>query len=96
MVQQHSLGVSVITRASDDDGTTAGTAAAVLEPFDCIHQASQHTAEAETQHPTGAQFYFILLSMVMILVLGGLDTSITATTVPVITDHFHTIADVGF
>ena len=93
---QHPLGASAITLAEDDAGTTDGTAAAPLEPFDGIDQTSQHTAEAENQYPTGAKFYSILLSMAIILVLGGLDASIVATAVPAITDHFHTVADVGW
>ncbi|KAK5125448.1 hypothetical protein LTR85_000557 [Meristemomyces frigidus] len=87
---------SAIAPANADAGTTSGTIAAVLEPFDGVDQASQHTAEAENQYPTGAKFYSILLSIAVLLVLGGLDASIVATAVPAITDHFHTVADVGW
>lgn len=93
---QYSLGGSTIAPAKGDAITTAGTAAVSLEPFNGIDQASQHTAEAENQYPTGAKFYFIILSLAILLLLGGLDASIVATAVPAITDHFHTVADVGW
>jgi hypothetical protein len=31
----------------------------------------------------------------VVLILGGLDANIVATAVPSITNHFHTVADVG-
>lgn len=68
----------------------------MLEFFDGIDQASQHAAEAENQYPTTAKFYFVPLSMGILFVLGGLDASIIATAVPVITDHSRTVADVGW
>jgi MFS family permease len=76
--------------------TANGTAVPVLEPFDGVAQASQHAAEAENQYPTGAKFYSILLSLGFLLFFAGLDASIVATAVPAITNHFHTIADVGW
>lgn len=48
------------------------------------------------QYPTGAKFYFIVLSISLVLILCGLDQNIVATAVPSITDHFHTVADVGW
>jgi hypothetical protein len=66
------------------------------QPFDDITAPGQHAAEAEHEYPTGAKFYTICLSLALLLVLGGIDGSIVATAVPRITDHFHTVADVGW
>ena len=82
--------------ATDNIGTMNGTASEAVEPFDGIDHASQHTAEAEDRYPKGAKFFFILLSMALLVVLGGFDASVVATAVPAITDHFHTVADVGW
>ena len=55
------------------------------------------TPETRTiDYPTGSKFYLIVFSISMLLVLIGLDTNIVATAVPAITDHFHTVADVGW
>ena len=50
----------------------------------------------EAGYPTGVKFWLIILTSAAVLVLGGLDTNIVATAVPSITDHFHTVADVGW
>ncbi|GFG05305.1 putative HC-toxin efflux carrier TOXA [Aspergillus lentulus] len=54
-------------------------------------------SDEETQeYPTGLKFWLILLTMSALVTLGGLDTNIVATAVPSITNHFHTVADVGW
>ncbi|KAK3069998.1 hypothetical protein LTR53_011216 [Teratosphaeriaceae sp. CCFEE 6253] len=68
-----------------------------LQSFDAVvDEAISPSDDAATQYPTGAKFFFIMLSLALILVLEGLDESIVATAVPSITDHFHTVADVGW
>lgn len=95
--EQHQPFESNDIGAVDDNArVTPEPRAVVLEPFDSIDRVSQHAAEAETQYPTGAKFYSILISMALMLALAGLDASIVATAVPAITDHFHTVADVGW
>ena len=47
-------------------------------------------------YPTGLTFYLIVLTISLTLILGGLDLNVVATAVPAITDHFHTVADVGW
>jgi MFS family permease len=93
-LQQQFL-TNAISQAEDYADPTDVTAPA-LQPFDGVEQLSQHAAEAQDQYPTGVNFYSIMLSLALVLVLGGLDASIVATAVPAITDHFHTIADVGW
>ncbi|KAE8370725.1 major facilitator superfamily transporter [Aspergillus caelatus] len=54
------------------------------------------SVEEAQQYPTGWKFWLIILTMSALVVLGGLDTNIVATAVPRITDHFHTVSDVGW
>ncbi|VUC30060.1 unnamed protein product [Clonostachys rosea] len=48
------------------------------------------------EYPTGAKLWLIILSVGGVLVLTSVDMNIVATAVPSITDHFHTVADVGW
>lgn len=52
--------------------------------------------EIEPNYPTGSKFWFTIIALCVVLILGGLDANIVATAVPSITNHFHTIADVGW
>ena len=52
--------------------------------------------DGEPTYPTGSKFWFTVVSLCMILILGGLDANIVATALPSITDHFHTVADAGW
>lgn len=45
---------------------------------------------------TGTKFWFLMLTLAGVLVLTSIDMNIIATAVPIITDHFHTVADVGW
>ncbi|KAJ2998008.1 hypothetical protein NUW58_g464 [Xylaria curta] len=47
-------------------------------------------------YPSGAQLWLVLLTMGAVLVITCIDMNIVATAVPSITDHFHTVADVGW
>ena len=64
-----------------------------VEPFNI---EATMAAEGEPDYPTGTKFWFTIVALCMILVLGGIDANIVATAVPSITDHFHTSADVGW
>ncbi|KAM0459127.1 hypothetical protein ACHAO4_002519 [Trichoderma viride] len=57
---------------------------------------AETTASEQEEYPVGAKFWFTVLSLVILLILGGLDGNIVATAVPNITDYFHTVADVGW
>ncbi|KAB8218887.1 major facilitator superfamily domain-containing protein [Aspergillus novoparasiticus] len=52
--------------------------------------------DTEPNYPTGTKFWFTVIALCVILILGGLDANIVATAVPSITNHFHTLADVGW
>nr|POF22095.1 efflux pump roqt [Quercus suber] len=58
--------------------------------------ANSVIAVAESNYPKGIQFFLICSALALALTLGGLDGNIVATAVPAITDHFHTVADVGW
>ncbi|KLJ06538.1 hypothetical protein EMPG_10056 [Blastomyces silverae] len=53
-------------------------------------------SSGEREYPTGAKFWLIMLTIGAVLILTAVDMNIVATAVPSITDHFHTVADVGW
>jgi len=61
-----------------------------------VISAERAPAEDESHYPTGLRLVLITLSMALVLILGGLDASIVSVAVPSLTDHFHTLADVGW
>jgi MFS family permease len=74
-------------------------------PHDTPHRASQNekndnnetgTLVDGAEYPTGLRFGLIILALSAVVVLVNLDMNIVATAVPAITDHFHTVADVGW
>ena len=50
----------------------------------------------DKKYPSGLKLHVAFLALILILLLGGIDCNIIATAVPAITDHFHTVADVGW
>ncbi|OJK03503.1 hypothetical protein ASPACDRAFT_22244 [Aspergillus aculeatus ATCC 16872] len=50
----------------------------------------------EPEYTTGTKFWLLMLTVAAVLILISIDMNIVATAVPSITDHFHTIADVGW
>ncbi|KAL4755900.1 major facilitator superfamily domain-containing protein [Aspergillus foveolatus] len=74
-------------------GQQTSTAAAVppIESLDF-----EPSPDTEPNYPKGTEFWFTILALCVTLILGGLDANIVATAVPSITDHFHTVADVGW
>lgn len=56
----------------------------------------ESTPDTEPNYPTGTKFWFTIIALCVVLILGGLDANIVATAVPSITNHFHTVADVGW
>ncbi|CAI7670061.1 unnamed protein product [Penicillium pancosmium] len=56
----------------------------------------ESTPDITPNYPKGSKFWFTILTLCAVLILGGLDANIVATAVPSITNHFHTVADVGW
>nr|POF17770.1 aspyridones efflux protein [Quercus suber] len=62
-----------------------------------VEETSDLDALADVvQYPTGVRFWLLMFNLGVIVILCGLDMMIVATAVPQITDHFHTVADVGW
>ena len=59
-------------------------------------KSNPDVSSEDVQYPTGAKFWLLMFNLFAIIVLQSLDMSIVATAVPRITDHFHTVADVGW
>jgi predicted MFS family arabinose efflux permease len=66
------------------------------ETFEVETATNGSTAEDESQYPTGRKFQIILLSMSLVLIASDMDISIVSVSIPAITDHFHSMADVGW
>ncbi|KAJ6444718.1 DNA ligase (Polydeoxyribonucleotide synthase) [Purpureocillium lavendulum] len=77
----------------EDRPTPAPEEAVRLEPLTI---ESPTPPQPDQVYPTGSKFWFTVLSLCVILILGGLDANIVATAVPSITNHFHTVAHVGW
>lgn len=75
----------------------------VLQPLESLGEgqspgvvAADTDPEIEPEYPSGLKLFFVFLALSLALLLSGLDGNIIATAVPSITDHFHTVADVGW
>ena len=53
-------------------------------------------SSVQVEYPTGAKFWLIMLTVAAVLIPTCIDMNIVATAVPSITDHFHTVANVGW
>ena len=75
------------TTSSPDTAENEGIPPSQVEPL---------TLQETREYPQGAQFWLPTLSLCWVIMLGGLDNNIVASAVPAITNHFHTVADVGW
>jgi hypothetical protein len=94
---QDSIPPATPTHGRSEDTSIEPTdgSANAMQPFDTMEDET-NAVEAEDQYPTGTRFWFPVISGALILLVVGLDGSILATAVPAITDHFHTVADIGW
>lgn len=53
-------------------------------------------SSGEPTYPSGLKFALVISSLCLALINEGFDNTIVATAVPALTDHFHTVADVGW
>jgi MFS family permease len=63
----------------------------IIVPFNI-----ESTPDIEPNYPTGSKFWFTIIALCVVVIVGGLDANIVSTAVPSITNHFHTVADVGW
>ncbi|KAH8690696.1 putative efflux pump antibiotic resistance protein [Talaromyces proteolyticus] len=75
----------------EDETPTTTASARIVEPLNV-----ESPQDTEPNYPTGSKFWFTIIALCVVVILGGLDANIVATAVPSITDHFHTVADVGW
>lgn len=64
--------------------------------IDTIITDAQAAAEDETEYPRGFKFAVIFTALALSHILIGIDSGIFATTIPSITNQFHTISDIGW
>ncbi|PYH43101.1 MDR family MFS transporter [Aspergillus saccharolyticus JOP 1030-1] len=82
-----------ISDNADHNGNGTSTSRRELT-FDGISEPT-HVAPG-LEYPTGTKFWLLMLTIAAVLMLISIDMNIVATAVPSITNHFHTIADVGW
>lgn len=82
------------------DGNVSGDPASSSgrhEQETTVDQVADHAdSSVQPDYPTGAKFWLIILTVGASLILLSIDMNIVATAVPSITDHFHTVAHVGW
>lgn len=92
------LSMTVLTSAAQNDQlrgrTTRSTPNARDNNADETPLSSQLFEDHESL--TGTRFWLLMLTLAGVLVLTSVDMNIIATAVPIITDHFQTVADVGW
>jgi MFS family permease len=74
------------------DEAQARIRSSTVEPLQVIEPSGQD----ESEYPTGVKFAAVMIAMGLSLILVGLDNTILATAIPSITNHFKTIADIGW
>ena len=91
---------TIIRIADDAEGNALGNSASSSGRHvqgTTVDETSDPTrSSVQPECPTGAKFWLIILTVGAVLILTCVDMNIVATAVPSITDHFHTVADVGW
>ena len=91
---------TIIRIADDAEGNALGNSASSSGRHvqgTTVDETSDPTrSSVQPEYPTGAKFWLIILTVGAVLILTCVDMNIVATAVPSITDHFHTVADVGW
>lgn len=77
---------------STDSSPPSTPEAGAREANDALEKV---TSNAE-DYPTGLKLALLLISIYLAVFLVALDRTIIATALPVITDHFHSIGDIGW
>jgi hypothetical protein len=59
-------------------------------------EVAEPSGQGEPEYPTGVKFAAVMIAIALALILVGLDNTILATAIPSVTNHFKTIADIGW
>lgn len=86
---------TILPQDHEQNGRSHSSAECTITPLHIVDPTTE-TVTVEREYPTGTKFWFTILSLCIVLIIGGLDNNIVATAAPSITDHFHTVADVGW
>lgn len=90
-VKDNAGAISAVSSALDDGPSQ------VAEDYEMAVLNERTPQEAtETEYPTGAKLWLILVTVAAVLVLACIDMNILPTALPSITNHFHTVRDVGW
>ena len=82
---------STASKASQSQHPAKTTEATPLEELEALDKLTD-----EPEYPSGAKLGIIVASLCLSVFLMALDNTIIATAIPRITDHFHSIDDVGW
>jgi hypothetical protein len=75
--------------------TATPSEATTAQPIEQFEVEEAPSTEDNSVYPTGAKLVATTASLLVSLVLLGLDLNIVATATPAITSHFKTIKDIG-
>lgn len=84
------------TQANAQVESSVLTTPATGHPTEQLEVEEANTAEDESHYPTGAKFQATLVSLVLSMVLAGLDGTMMTTAIPTITNDFGTIKDIAW
>ena len=87
-----------MTRNADGNALANSTSSSGRQAQETTLEQTPDPAHSSVQpeHPTDAKFWLIILTVGALLILTCIDMNIVATAVPSITNHFHTVAHVGW
>ena len=88
--------ITRILFSDNADGNAFGSSASSSGHVTVDQISDPAPSSVQPEYPTGAKFWLIILTAGALLVLTCIDMNIVSTAVPRITDHFHTVAHVGW
>ena len=96
LTEERSISIKTDDDAATDRDAASSQTGRPQQEFETEDEPLDPSVEDESIYPTGRKFQIILLSMSMVLIASDMDVSIVSVSIPAITNHFHTMADVGW
>ncbi|KAF9890819.1 hypothetical protein FE257_005390 [Aspergillus nanangensis] len=90
------IGLARMLTPVTGDVNNHGIGISTEQSVEGCEERSSNERPGEARSLTGANFWLVMLTLAAVLVLSSIDMNIVATAVPSLTDHFHTVADVGW